>query len=283
MKYINILISILILSCSNDKSNSNDTRFVSNIDTLSYSYNGYNNGSKLDLLSDGRFINEIYYYSCYGGGEKKLFFGTYKVDGANLTLKPVSIEFTEYPENRELKLKITKIKYGVDSLKIKTEFKIVKWENNRYLLSDYFDFGWNIEKENDYLRFAEYLNLGLEPRMSGMYLVNKISDSITSEFDLNQIPLAWQSYFLKEPVSAKIKSIKKINNPKDKENISWLIEFDKGERDFINDRLSFQTQDGEYSIEVDSVLEKSSFGTMYMYDFSPKKMPIGTELRTKWE
>ena len=206
MKYIQIVILILIFSYSNNKSKSNDKVFdTRNIDTLRYSYHGFNNGLQLDLLSDGSFINENYLFSCFGGGEIKKVYGTYKIYGLRLTLYPERIELYEYPENMKLKPKTTKTKYGIDSLKIKSEFQVVKWENNKYLLSDYFDYGWNLNKENDYMRFADYINCGLEPETSGMYLVNKTSDSITSEFDLKQIPEIWQSYFLREPVSAKIK------------------------------------------------------------------------------
>tara|TARA_R110002012_G_C11657571_1_gene611894 strand:+ start:2703 stop:3557 length:855 start_codon:yes stop_codon:yes gene_type:complete len=284
VKYIQILILIFIFSCSNNKTKSNDQEFDSQkIDTLRYGYNGFNNGLQLDLLSDGHFINENYLFSCFGGGERKKVFGTYKMDSLKLTLNPERIEFIEYPEEMESKPKTTKINYGIDSLKIKTEFQVIKWENNEYLFSEFFDSGWSLEKENDYIRFADYINSGLEPETSGMYLVRKTKDSITSEFDLKQIPEKWQSYFLKEPVSAKIKYIKKVVDPNDEENISWLIEMDKGKNDRMNNRLTLETKDGEFFIEVDSVLTNRSFGMTYMYDFTPKKFPIGTELRTKWK
>src|SRR5690606_8592371 len=125
MKYIIIFISILIFSCSkyNSKSN-NEKSNALNIDTLRYSYDGFNNGLRLDLLSDGRFMSEYYFFSCLGGGERKKVFGMYKLDSINLTLVPERIEFIEYPAEMKLKPKTTKMKYGVDSLKIKTEFKI---------------------------------------------------------------------------------------------------------------------------------------------------------------
>lgn len=273
-----------MFSCSDNRTKSNDKEFSSqNIDTLRYAYHGFNNGLQLDLLSDGHFINESYLFSCFGGGERKKVFGTYKMDSLRLTLNPERIEFIEYSEVMESKPKTTKLKYGIDSLKIKTEFQVVKWENNKYLFSDYFDFGWSLDKENDYVRFADYLNSGLEPETSGMYLVHKTTDSISSEFDLEQIPEKWKSYFLKEPVSARIKNIKKVIDPIDNENIFWQIELDKGENDRINNRLTLETKDGEFFIEIDSVLSNRSFGITYMYDFTPKKFPIGTELRTKWK
>ncbi|WP_438965231.1 hypothetical protein [Flavobacterium sp.] len=249
---------------------------------MRYSYDGFNSGNKLDLLSDGRFINENYLFSCMGGGEVKKVFGTYIKDNLKLTLNPESIEFMVYSEYSGLKPKTTKIKYGIDSLKIKTEFHVVKWENNEYLFSDSYDLDWSTDKENDYIRFAYNLNKGLEPKINGMYLVNKTKDSITSEFDLKQIPERWQSYFLKEPISVRVKSIKKIIDPNDEENIFWKIELDKGEIDRIYNRLTFETYDGVFLIEIDSVLSNKSFGMIYSYDFKPEKMPIGTELRTKW-
>ncbi|SFJ67026.1 hypothetical protein SAMN05443431_1164 [Olleya namhaensis] len=284
VKYINILILLLIFSCSNNKTKSNDEKnVIPNIDTLRYSYNGFNNGLKLDLLSNGTFINEDYLFGCTGGGERKKVFGTYKMDSVNLKLIPNKVEFTEYPMDMESKPITTNVNYGIDSLKIKTEFQIVSWENKKYLLSDFYDFGWSLDKENDYIRFADYLNSGLEPKSSGRYLATEIKDTIKTEFDLKQIPEKWQSYFLKEPVSAKIRKIKKITDPKDIENISWLIELDKGKKDRMNNRLTLETKDGDFFIEVDSVLTNRSFGKYYMPDFTTEKYPIGTELRTKWE
>lgn len=284
MKYINILILFLIFSCSNNKTKSNDEKnVVQNIDTLRYSYNGFNNGLQLDLLSNGTFINEDYLFGCTGGGERKKVFGTYKMDSTNLKLIPNKVEFTEYPMDIESKPIKTNINYGIDSLKIKTEFQIVTWENKKYLLSDFYDFGWSLDKENDYIRFAYYLNSGLEPKSSGRYLTTEIKDTINTEFDLKQIPEKWQNYFLKEPVTAKIRTIKKITDQNDIENISWLIELDKGKKDRMNNRLTLKTKDGDFFIEVDSVLTNRSFGKYYMPDFTTEKYSIGTELRTKWE
>lgn len=286
MKYINILILFLILSCSKGKEQSKRGKNIIqdiHVDTLRYSYDGFNNGLKLDLLSDGRFISENYIFGCTGGGMRKKIFGTYKINNTNLKLVPQKVELIEYPMDMESKPITTNITSEIDSLKIKTEFQIVKWQNKKYLLSDYYDLNWSLEKENDYIRFANHFNSGLEPELSGMYLVTQIKDTIKTEFDLKQIPQKWQSYFLKEPISVKIRMIKKIIDPNDKENISWQIELDKGKKDRLNNRLSFKTKDGELYIHVDSVLTNRSYGVIYMYDFSPEKFPVGTELRTKWK
>lgn len=254
-----------------------------NIDTLRYSYSGFNNGLRLDLLSDGRFINEKYVFGCTGGGERKKVFGTYKIDSLNLKLIPEKIELTEYPFEMESQPETSNFNYGIDSLKIKTEFQIVTWENKEYLLSDFYDYGWSLDKENDYMRFADYVNSGLEPETSGMYLVNRTKDSITAKFDLSQIPEKWQKYFLKEPISAKIKSIRKVIDKEDNENFWWRIELNKGEDNGMNSRLTMTTKDEMFFMDIDSVLKNSSYGRYYMPDFTPDKYPIGTELRTKWK
>uniref|UniRef100_UPI004049D55C hypothetical protein n=1 Tax=Flavobacterium sp. TaxID=239 RepID=UPI004049D55C len=284
MKYLNLLLFILIASCAqNNTESKNEQKNSKNIDTLKFSYSGFNAGQKLYLLTNGHFINDDYYFSCFGGGERNKVFGTYKMDSLSLTLFPETIEFTEYPIEMEVKPKVTKMKYGVDSLKIKTNFQVVRWENTKYLLSEVYYENWKSEQQNDYMRFADYLNNGYEPETSGNYLVHKTKDSITSAFDVKQIPEKWQSYILKEPIIAKIKSIQKIIDPNDQENIYWKIELDKGKNDRVNNRLTFTTQDGEFFMEVDSILSNKSFGKTYFYDFTPKKFPIGTELRTKWK
>ncbi|WP_299121986.1 hypothetical protein [uncultured Tenacibaculum sp.] len=280
----NLIILFLIYSCSNSKSNSTIENYrIKPLDTLKFSYHGFNNGAKLNLISNGFFINEDYVYGCVGGGFRKKVFGKYQIKNNQLTLLPEKIKYTEFPLDFESKPKTSNVSYGPDSLKIKTKFQIVKWGDNEYLLSDYFHFGWGIGKENDYLRFADYLNDGSEPKSSGMYLVNKTNDPITTEFDLKQIPKKWQKHFLKEPISAKIKSIEKIIDSNDDDYIYWKIELDKGEKDRMNKRLTLVTKNEEFFIEVDSVLINTSYGTTNMYDFSPKKFPIGTELRTKWK
>ncbi|MDP2160889.1 MAG: hypothetical protein Q8K02_10430, partial [Flavobacterium sp.] len=169
------------------------------------------------------------------------------------------------------------------SLKIKTEFIVVKSETNKYLLSDFYDFGFGFEKENDFIRFADYVNIGFEPETSGMYLSNKSKDSVKSKFDIKKIPEKWQAYFLKKPISAKIKNFKKITDPNDKEYFWWKIELDKGKNDGMNERLSMSSQDHMLFFEIDSVLSTSSFVKYHMPDFKPEKYPIGTEVRTKWE
>lgn len=145
-------------------------------------------------------------FGCTGGRERKKVFRTYKIDSLNLKLISEKIEPTEYPFEMESKPKTTNINYGIDSLKVRTEFQIITWENKKYLLFYFYDYGWNSDKENDYIRVTDYVNSGLEPETSGMYFVKRTKDIITSKFDVTKIPKKWQEYFLNELLSVKIKS-----------------------------------------------------------------------------
>ena len=277
---------ILTFSCSEEKAKSTkDYAIVQKIDTLKYAYNGFNNGLKLDLLSDGSFINENYVFSCFGGGERKKVFGTYTMDSTQLTLFPEKVQFIEYFDEMESKPKLTKVPYGTDSLKIKTNFKILTWNKTKYLFSDSFDYGWEPDLENDFIRFADYLNSGLEPNDHGMYLVseNKEIEVIENEFDLNQIPNDWRCYFLENPISAKTISIKKTNHPFIEESTTWKVELNKGEDDGIMVGLSFEAEDGNFLMEITKVSKNRSYGYFYYDELDDKNLPIGMELRTKWE
>ncbi|MGG8496848.1 hypothetical protein ACQY1Q_10550 [Tenacibaculum sp. TC6] len=279
---ITILLLPLLFSCIREKNKLYTSNLSKKIDTISYSYKGFNNGLRLDLLSDGRFINEDYLFSCMGGGKRKKVFGVYRKDSLKLILVPKTIELKEYKDNLLMNAITTNLNYGVDSLKIKTEFQMVKWGGNEYLLSAVFDYGWSSEEENDYIRFADYFNSALEPETSGRYLVKRTKDSIKSDFDLQQIPVKWQGLFLKEPMVVKVKGIKKIIDPDDQEVIFWRIELDKGKTDGVNTDLRFYTKDKEFFIIIDSVLENRSLGRSLPYSSLPKKFRINSELRTKW-
>lgn len=285
MKVIFLFLLSLILGCSKNSIKANIQKSDNkHIDTITYSYKGYAQGIRLDLLSDGSFVNENFFYASDGWGRKKIAYGTFKIDDVNLILTPIDIEYIEYSED-DIEPIVSKLKYGIDSLKIKTEYQIVTWENNKYLLSDNYDPFWSLEKENDYIMFANYLNSGLEPKRSGRYLANKVQDSVSSIFDLNQIPLKWREYFLDKPIKAKIKEVRKVvlNDKNFGDYEIWIAVLDKGYKDKINTRLSFKNKKGEILIGIDSVLANSSFGRIIHIDSVSEEVLINSELRTKWE
>ena len=76
--------------------------------------------------------------------------------------------------------------------------------------------------------------------------------------------------------------VEKIENKHYVGETIWLIKIDKGSDSNINNRLTFKSRNGDFSIKIDSVNDTHSFG-YFEYNFSLERFPIGTELRTKWE
>lgn len=281
MKKSILLLFFIIFSCTNKRTPS--TEFTSQkTDTLRFFYKDFNVGLQLDLLSDGRFINYNYYSSCTGGGYEKTVEGTYEKDSLKLILFPKKVDYSVYPFSYNEEIKTCHVKYNNDSLKIKTHFQIVWWEQNQYLLSEETLPFLNVNSNNDYLEFIEYYNSGYEPKRSGPYLVNKKTNcSITTPFNKSQLPLKWQNNLRKTPISARVIGYKKIKNPQDPEKSIWKIEIDKGQKDSICNHLILKTENHECYIHIDSVLEKTSFAEVE-WKYFPKKIKKGTEFRTKW-
>lgn len=284
MKNLFFIFTLLLFCCTKKEKQSILKNYDLKIkDTLKFKISGFNYGESLFLIKDSTFIYEEKIFYCVGGGgQGKKIYGNFKILNSNLKLIPKNIDYINYPNDFSKKTTITKLKYGVNSLKIKTIYQILHWENKKYLMSDSLEMNLLDEKINDYMRFADYYNTGSEPHDSGMYLVSENKDTIITKFDLNQIPEKWQNYFLKVPITAKIKSYKKIIDPLDKENHYYLIEINKGRKDKVYKNLTFYSENGEFYIEIDSVLEKSSYGK-YVYDIEEKKLTNSTELRTKWK
>lgn len=256
------------------------------VDTLKYSYNGFNNGCSLKLLSNGNFIHSKYIYGCTGGGEIKKIFGNYTKDSSNLILKEKSVTLELLPIDIEGKSEIINLNSVPDSLKLNNEFKIIKWNNYEYLLSENVTEGWSLSKLNDFDRFSEYYNSGYEPESSGMYLRMKIDTSQQDEkLNINQIPPKWRNLFLKNPLKTKIVLFTKHTEIIDNENYDyWLIEVDKGKKQNVRRFLNLKRK-GEYvQFTVDSVLENKSFIKVYDHSFRDKMdLKIGEELRTQWK
>ena len=283
-KFFLILIVFIFCSCSEQKKNQTK-KSVKIIDTIFYKVDGLNMHLKLALLSNDKFTFETSLFSCFGGGEKRKFYGTYLKDKDEIKLKPENVEIEIYPEDSPMANPTrVNLKYGADSLKIKTEFKIVNWNKNKYLLSNEKISFFGFEDENtDYDQFAYHYNIGSEPSEHGWYLVNRKEekDTTKSNFDLNQIPLKYQKQFLKDPLVAKITNIQNIPETEN-EGEHWLITINKGKVDGVNKNLIFQTENMEMFIEPDSIFENTTIGKSYLYNFKKVKYPVGTILKTKW-
>ncbi|MFC4268761.1 hypothetical protein [Polaribacter marinivivus] len=277
-----ILLISLIFGCKNRNyiSDSNEI-----IDTLKYSYKGFNNGGSLYLLNNGKFIHTKFVYGCTGGGEIKQIFGDYKRENSDLILNEKRIELEELPIGFNEKSKILNLNYVPDSLKLNNKFKIINWNNFEYLLSENITEGWSLRELNDFNRFSDNYNSGYEPENSGMYLRMQIDSLKTNEkLDLNQIPAKWRNLFLREPIKTKIVGFNRKNEIIDNEDyIYWLVEIDKGKNQNIRKFLDFKRKNEYYVFTIDSVLENKSFIKIYDHMFQNKMdLKIGEELRTKW-
>ncbi|WBX72955.1 hypothetical protein PG913_08585 [Tenacibaculum pacificus] len=277
-----ILLISLIFGCKNRTyiSDSNET-----IDTLKYSYKGFNNGGSLYLMNNGNFIHTKFIYGCTGGGEIKQIFGEYKREKSDLILNEKRIELEKLSIGFNEKSEILKLNFVPDSLKLNNKFKIINWNNFEYLLSENITEGWSLRELNDFNRFSDNYNSGYEPENSGMYLRMKV-DSINTnkKLNLNQIPIKWRNLFLQEPIKTKIVGFRKKTEIIDNEDyIYWLVKIDKGENQNIRKFLDFKRKN-EYNIfTIDSVLSNKSYIKIYDHTFQDKMdLKVGEELRTKW-
>ena len=281
-KYIFLIIPILIGCLKNSPASKNSQQ----IDTLKYSYSGFNNGGSLHLLSNGTFEHRNFAFGCTGGGEDKKISGEYKIENSILYLNDKKIKLKILPIEFNGKSKILELNVIPDSLKLDNKFKIIRWNDNEYLLSENPNDNWSFEKENDYNRFSHHYNSGLEPKYSGMYLKKEIESdtSRTEKMDFTQIPLKWRNLFLPEPISAKIISLVKQNIVVEEENMTyWLVEINKGSNDFVRKGMDFTTKDDNTFFSIDSVLKNKSYSRVNEYDISDlAEIKKGTVFKTNW-
>lgn len=281
------LFLLLILSCSNRQSSESNESAI-RIDTISYSYHGFNHHRKLDLLSNQKFIRFESVASCFGDARIEKHFGKYKMTDSTLTLNPTKVELVVYSSFPDEKDRKDTLNYGADSLIINTDFQKFDWKNKEYLLSKRYDSLRSYDLRNDYQQFAYYYNIGEEPNRSGSYLTRRKKDStVNVTWNINKIPIEYQKDFLKEPISVKIidrqKKIEKDEYDPEYEIVSWRIKINKGTDDGITKGLHFTTEDEEYFMDIDSTQNKVSFGKCYIYNMDEQYFRIGTEMRTKWE
>jgi len=281
------LILLLILSCSNKQSSETKESAIK-IDTISYSYHGFNHHRKLDLLSNKEFIRFESVASCFGDARIEKHFGKYTMTDSTLQLNPNKVELIVYSSFPEEKDRKEILEYGADSLKINTDYQIFEWKNKEYLLSKDYDSLRTYDFRNDYQQFAYYYNIGEEPNDSGNYLTRTKKDTtVNIVWNINKIPKEYRNDFLKVPISVKIidrkKKVEKDEYEPEYEIVSWRIKINKGTDDGIKKGLHFTTKDDEFFIDIDSTQNKVSFGECYIYNMEEQFFRIGTEMRTKWE
>lgn len=284
-KMLVVLFTCFISSCNNKDLKSVD--LVSNItDTLEYSQKGFNDGILLSLIDNKTFEYEKYSYGCIGGSHVEKMYGYYEKESDYLKLFPERVKIETKYIDFDMDNIIIESNYVPDSFSIKTDYYIVDWGNNEYLLSEDSSLVGD-EQINDFHRFSEYFNSGSEPENSGRYLVNKSNDSDFENEDLNisTIPIKWRYLFLIQPIKSFVKDFRISTVHRDDDHPQKLdIEINKGSLNQVRKGMTFTNEDGKFSMKIDSVREHSSFGIGYIYDFeNGRDIVIGSELRTKWK
>lgn len=263
------------------------------VDTLSFSSRGFNSGHTLKLATDNNFIDENYWAGCLGGGGTQKIYGTYISDNGKIILNPRTVHYIETPmfENDTISEK-TITEYNPDSLNIKTEYYLVEWRRNKYLLSESMDPNYEMEssslEQNDFIRFAQYYNSESRRfKFDGfLYFDNEHTcDSLNPDFDYEQIPVKWRMYFLKKPIVTTIKRVVKTEVIKDEyaDGYYCQIELNKGTADSIYNGLYFKNRTSRLTLFIDSTTQKKSYTTIFVSKKAEANELIGTELRTRWE
>ncbi|SDR66046.1 hypothetical protein [Christiangramia echinicola] len=279
-----IIILITISSCK-DKAAIKEQKKPT--DTISYRYSGFNHHRKLELLSNKNFILLESSASCFGDYKIYRHFGTYQQNDSLIKLEPKLVEIETYNSIVE-KDTTYEIPYS-DSLKIKTIYQKLHWNNKRYLLSEQIDSIVYPESKNDFEQFAFSYNSGEEPEFSGNYLIREdenSSDSINQEIPIENLPKEYQDLFLKNPISTKIIDREKLvfnDEDVDVDLIKWRVKLDKGSIDGLRKGMQLITSNNEFFIFIDSIAENYSYGECYVYNIESKYSKIGTEMKSRWE
>ena len=199
---ISILIICLFFSCCQNSDQGGYYGKGDIDDDLLGTYTkGYSDmGTNLILEEDGTFINEDYYYSDYiQKGEPSAWIteikGRFKISSNEIVLYP-EVYLTKEIYNDSIVILDSLEYYSSDSTTINTEFIIVRWTGNIYLLSEEASFRYGYRVDNDFVLFADNYNSGSEPRWNGSYFAKRNCKVRYESIDLEQIPMKWRSSFL---------------------------------------------------------------------------------------
>jgi len=181
------IILILFLLTYSCKTKNEEISIEKKIDTLLYSYKGHHDFKKLMLFSNNtfKFINQDHYKL---GFTKSI--GDFYKEGSSIILKPSVIEECKYKNvNDTVRPICNTLKYSESKFKVKTNYIIIDWKNNSYLLSEEPDLISTVGNDkNDFHRFIEYYNENLEPNKHGRYLVSKNKEPGSVKLRIKDFP-----------------------------------------------------------------------------------------------
>lgn len=243
-------------------------------------------GVNLTLNDNWTFSYEKYNYSdCIEVGKPvgwiSKYTGKFRADSNKILLIPewlIEIELLNYGSNILDSLKYSEI----DSIRIKTEFTIVKWTGNIYLLSEEKSRDLRFRTKNDFEKFADNYNSGSEPRWNEDYFCKRMNKERSEPINKNQIPPMWRDYFVDSIITLVVADIE--------ENIAFdslfysqinSYELKGGKSAGVKEGMTFYGKDGCCIIKIMIVDQDKSYGLIELCPFHQDACRIGDTL-TSW-
>ena len=281
-----LLIAVIAFSC-NTTSNKPDLGQVNIKPGLDDEFliKGFNCGVEIGLSSDYTFYNKTFSFGCMGGIYIKKVIGSYATENNFLSFNPQKIIIIQ-DDSAILWDTITNVDtidyYKSDSTKIQTKYWLVKTSSINFLISEA-KMGENDEsfyKSSNFIALANNYNSYQKTNTKQYLLADKDTIIDFRELDIDKyIPDKWKSYFLSEPLNAKILAVKVIDSnnmflPKYRLNI--------GSKSGVKPGMKFYTDKYDFiDIEIMTVDSSCCIGIGDNIFYKNTKLEKGTILSTK--
>lgn len=288
MKYLYLITIVLIFySCFHKHQQGLQCGQIDTALLGIYNESSGERGTNLTLTKEGTFTNERYYHSDFiqiGKPESEIteVLGKFSVESNRIELFPeVYIRKLIYKDSVVI---LDSIKYiKSDSTKIKTNFYIIKWIDNTYLLSEDSTFHYGYRMDNDFVAFANDYNSGSDPRLSQNYFAKKNHRNGHEKIELSQIPVKWRSYFLDSMIYVVITHVEKnfLYDRMFKTNISRFI-LKGGSSNGVKEGMIFYGKNRCCILKIMEADKLTSKGIIELCPFHQKSCKIGDTL-TSWD
>lgn len=282
MKQIIILaFVVLAISCTQ-----NDPAVYDQVIGV-YETFGFNNGTNLTLMENGKFIHERSNWSCLDGGDVKKIKGTFIVNDNKVLLYPEYVidEILEGHKPYTITSSDSSPFQISDTLYIIKEYTIFTWDSLTYLFSEaqYNDWGYHRDA-NDYERLANDYNAGYKDYFNGPYFFKGPKEnSPQSKLPIDRLPSRYQKRFLQKPITGEVLQTKDIeiieyNNPR----IVHQYRINRGSKDGVLEKMIFHGIDGDCQIHITQVDETTCTGWAYKRIDYPNDCKKGCRVSTSW-
>lgn len=245
-------------------------------------------GTNLTLNSNGSFVNEEYWYSDYvqkgePSSQSTSTIGKYAVDSNKISLYPEYIIKNKIYWDSIRTVDSLKY-YKSDSTTIITEFTVVKWNQNIYLLSELQNFQFGFRTDNDFVRFADNYNSGNEPRWNGSYFAQRNRKDRLEKIELTQIPTKYQSYFIESPIQVTVSNIE-YDFFYDSLFMNYINRFELsgGADDNVLKGMTLYGNNGCCILKIVEVFDSISYGIIELCPKDQNACEIGDTLKTRNE